>query len=386
MKILHCCLAAFYIDGYSYQENILPKIHKIQGHEVQIMASRESYIDNKKLGFIKPGTYYNEHDILVSRLDYSRFFPLKLAAKLRYYKGVTKHIEAFKPDVIFLHDTQFGSINEIIQYCKRNPRVKLYADSHTDFINSAKTWVSKNILHKIIYRYFTSKAIPFLTKYYGTLPVRNKFIKEVYKVPEEKIELLSLGVDDTEYDINERQLIRKRFCEDNDIDKESLIIITGGKIDERKNIHHLLESFSNIELKKTVLVVFGEPVDSLKYVVNPYREHPNIKFIGWLNSKEITHALLSADLAVFPGTHSVLWEQCVGMGIPCIFKKWDGIQHVDLGDNCLFIENGSVEELSTALKKLTLDSTLLTKLKLNSEQKGPLEFAYTKIAKRAIGL
>ena len=49
MKVLHCCLAAFYIDDYGYQENILPKMHKIQGHQVKIVSSTETYIDNQTL-------------------------------------------------------------------------------------------------------------------------------------------------------------------------------------------------------------------------------------------------------------------------------------------------------------------------------------------------
>ena len=39
MKILHLMLACFYIDKYSYQENYLPKYHKKQGHDVEIIAS-----------------------------------------------------------------------------------------------------------------------------------------------------------------------------------------------------------------------------------------------------------------------------------------------------------------------------------------------------------
>ena len=73
MKILHCCLACFYIDDYSYQENILPKFHKIQGHDVKILASTETYIDNKVLGNTVSGTYYNEDGIEVTRINYSKY-------------------------------------------------------------------------------------------------------------------------------------------------------------------------------------------------------------------------------------------------------------------------------------------------------------------------
>ena len=39
MKIMHLMLSSFYIDNYSYQENLLPKYHKKLGYEVEIVAS-----------------------------------------------------------------------------------------------------------------------------------------------------------------------------------------------------------------------------------------------------------------------------------------------------------------------------------------------------------
>ena len=39
MKVVHLCLACFYPDGYSYQENMLPQYHKMLGMEVAIIAS-----------------------------------------------------------------------------------------------------------------------------------------------------------------------------------------------------------------------------------------------------------------------------------------------------------------------------------------------------------
>ena len=70
MKILHCCLANFYIDNYGYQENILPKMHQLQGHDVQIIASTETYIENKKLGYIEAKSYFTPENILITRIPY----------------------------------------------------------------------------------------------------------------------------------------------------------------------------------------------------------------------------------------------------------------------------------------------------------------------------
>jgi hypothetical protein len=43
MKVVHLCLGCFYIDNYSYQENMLPKYHKLAGHEVSVVASLVSF-------------------------------------------------------------------------------------------------------------------------------------------------------------------------------------------------------------------------------------------------------------------------------------------------------------------------------------------------------
>ena len=46
MKVLHICLSCFYIDGFNYQENMLPRMHAEQGNEVAILASTETFKKN----------------------------------------------------------------------------------------------------------------------------------------------------------------------------------------------------------------------------------------------------------------------------------------------------------------------------------------------------
>ena len=101
MRVLHCCLAAFYIDNYGYQENILPRMHKLQGHDVMIIASTETYVDKVHLGYTVPGNYINENGIPVHRIPNNRFVPHKFAVKLRYYTGLYEELRLFKPDFIF---------------------------------------------------------------------------------------------------------------------------------------------------------------------------------------------------------------------------------------------------------------------------------------------
>lgn len=387
MKILHCCLAAFYIDNFSYQENILPKFHKNQGHDVRILASTETYNSNVELSYIKPSTYTTIDDISITRVGYIKSLPKAVVRKLRIYKGVKQNLYTFKPDVIFMHDCQFLSVLTFSNYAKKN-KVTIYIDSHTDFVNSGKSWVSKNILHKIIYKFCAKKIEKYTTKFYGTLPLRNDFLKEVYDIESSKIELLPFGADDSLFNWNEKQKIRTKFRKELNIFDDQLVFITGGKIDRRKNIHLLLKAWEDLtnknKLKNSILILFGKPNAEMTNEVYGLLKTKNIIYINWVNSKEIHKYFFASDLAIFPGTHSVLWEEAVGLGIPCIFKKWEGIQHVDLGGNCMFIEDVNCQSIEDYILKITEDKSTLEKMKEKAELLGPKKFIYSEISRRSI--
>lgn len=384
MKIIHCCLANFYIDNYGYQENILPKMHKLQGHEVFIVASTESYLDNKALGYLEQGSYLNENNIPVTRLPYVNWLPRSIILKLRIYKGLEKTISTFKPDIIFLHDTQFLSIKTIARYAKKNPEVIIFADGHTDFINSARGWISKNILHKIIYRYCAKVIEPFTNKFYGTLPSRVNFINEIYKIPMSKIELLELGADDSSFDLSKKEEIRRKKRIELGIKETDFVVITGGKIDKRKNIHKLTEAISSIPNKEIKLILFGSPNDEMSYLISEIDKSDNIIYLGWQSPSVIYDLLFASDLGFFPGTHSVLWEQACGVGLPCVFKRWENMQHVDLGGNCIFIDEVNVKTISETIQKLQSNKNTYLNMQRIAEEKCITHFSYSEIAKRAI--
>ena len=386
MKILHCCLAAFYIDDYGYQENILPKIHKKQGHQVEILASTETYLNNSELGYIKPKSYQTKDNIPIRRIPYIGLLPHFVAKKLRIYTGIKEVLQRFKPDILFLHDCQFLSITQIVKYKKENKNVKIYIDSHTDFINSGKNWLSKNILHGYVYRWCAKKIEPYANKFYGTLPLRNNFLKEVYNISEKKIDLLVLGVDDTNIDYENKIDIRNQIRSELSVDEDVFLIITGGKIDPRKNIINLMSAIKQINNDKIKLIVFGSINKDLKEDFSKLSKNNNIISISWINSENIYKYFFASDLAFFPGTHSVLWEEAVGLGMPCVFRKWDGIQHIDLGGNCLFINHGNIEEIQKIILNLYNDKQKILDMKENAILKGIPYFSYSKIAKRAIEL
>jgi glycosyltransferase involved in cell wall biosynthesis len=310
--------------------------------------------------------------------------PQKIVSKLRIYAGIQKAIIQFRPEILFIHDCQFLGIKEIVSYVKKNPEVKIYVDSHTDFINSGKNWVSRNILHRIIYKWCAKKIEPYTTKFYGTLPLRMHFYSQVYGIDNAKIDLLVLGADHTAIDFCNRQKNREKIRNELSIKPSDFVLITGGKIDERKKIHTLLDAMRQLNKHNIHLIFFGLPDEEMTITINNLSNIDNVHKIGWLEPDKIYNYFFAADLGVFPGTHSVLWEQAIGIGLPCLFKRWSGIQHIDVGGNCLFLEKGDKKELIDTILHVKSNGEVYSKMKAVALDKGMSTFSYFEIAKRAI--
>jgi len=387
MRILHVCLANYYVDNFGYQENVLTRVHKLQGHDVKILAATETLSSKSGIQYLEPSSYLNEDGIPVVRVPYVKWLPHKVGAKLRIYKGVAREIQEFSPDVIFMHDGQTFSIFEITSYLKKHENVRLYMDSHTDYVNSAHGFVSHNILHGMIYKFYIRKSIPYVTKYYGTLPARVDFYCDMYGVPRNKMEYLPMGVDDLSIDFSKRNIIRDEIRSNLGISKESFVFVSGGKLGRQKNTLQLIRAFKSLPYQNIRLVLFGSVMADIKEEWNNIINDPRIIYVGWINSKEAYRYFFASDFACFPGTHSTLWEEAVGYGLPCLFKKWNGINQIDLDGNCIVSDQCESESyIKEILDSIVIDTCKYENLKHVAMEKGINTFSYNRIARYSIGL
>ena len=384
MKVVHLCLGSFYPDNYSYQENLLPKFHKELGYDVEVIASTQSFDEHGKVCYLQnTGTYQNEFDIRVTRIPYKT--QSKIWKKLRRYQGCYDALKKANPDIIFVHGGQFLDIDQVVKYVKEHPKVVVYVDNHADFSNSATNWFSKNILHKVIWRHCEKEIEPYTKKFYGVLPVRVDFLKDVYRLPASKCELLVMGADDglvkDAVESHARENIRKQYnIADNDF-----LVMTGGKIDKWKTQTLLLmQAIQNIHSENVKLIVFGSVTQELEEKVKRLADGQKVQYIGWVQSKDSYKYFAAADLVVFPGRHSVFWEQVTGQGIPMLVKDWPGTHHVDLGGNVAFLENDCVEEIQKKIEELLDNPDEYKKMKEVAMEKGMKVFSYRNIAKRAL--
>ena len=383
MKIVHLCLGSFYIDNYSYQENLLPKFHKKMGHKVEIIASLETFNKDGNRDYFKKGKIYdNENGIKVTRLAFKQ--PTLLYRKMKRYRGLFGALKASSPDIIFIHGCQSLDVDQVVKFLKASSKkITVYIDNHCDFSNSARNFLSYNILHKIIWKKRAHLIEPYTRKFYGVLPARVDFLKNMYKLPEKKCDLLLMGADD-EY-VNAAIDKRKVTREILNIKDSDFLIITGGKIDRwKKETLDLMDAVVELNKKNLKLVVFGSIVPELRATFEAKLKTEKIKYVGWLNNVKTYDLLAASDLAVFPGRHSVLWEETTGLGIPMLCRHWEGTTDIDLDGNMIFLKTGQKKEIYRALKLILEDKKIYKKMKLIANEKGLSTFSYSNIAKQSL--
>lgn len=388
MKIAHLCLAAIYVEGFSYQENILPKLHKRMGHDVRIFASTETYLSTRELGYVDSGVSLNEHQILVQRIDYVKWIPRAIVKKLRIYSGLSTLLSEFEPDVIFLHDAQFWNIRDVVHYARKTSHVTIYSDCHTDFGNSARGFVSEFILHRLYYRYLISKLEPHVQRFYGVTPPRCTFLEEVYGVNSDKIEYLPLGYDDSDSSSVELRSKRNLTRESFRFSIDKFLICTGGKFDDRKRLDLLIDACNKLPpdvADNVEIVLFGEPPASQKRKFTSIVSLSKVKIhiLGWLTPNQVSAVIASSDLMVFPGTHSTLWEESRGLGIPVVLRYWDGLDGLVDKTSPLTLFEASASSLCKIIIKAITDEDFYAQLAEEAVLDSS-KFQYSLIAEKAI--
>ena len=384
MKIVHLSAADRFADNHTYQINNLIKYHKKLGYDVEVIASTDTFDDQGRFVHSAPvGKYIGENGIPVTRIPFKK--SNKYYYKMKRFVGLYDALEAANPDILFIHNCQFLDIDKVVSYLKNHRGVKVYVDNHADHTNSATNFLSRNILHRIIWKRCAHQIEPYVSKFFGVLPIRVDFLKKMYGLPANKCELLVMGADDELVDKAKKSGARERIRKKYNILDTDFLIMTGGKIDKWKTQTILLmKAVHNIQRDDVKLLVFGAISEELKEDVMSLVDNSRVQYTGWIKATDSYDYFEAADLVVFPGRHSVFWEQVTGQGKPMIVKRWPGTDHVDIGGNVIFLSEDSVEEIQTSIERLLDDTELFEKMTNVARKDGMRVFSYEDIARRAI--
>ncbi|MEY4241851.1 MAG: hypothetical protein RJA14_1547 [Pseudomonadota bacterium] len=315
MKILMLC--EFFNEALEFQENALADYYTRRGHDVVVIASTfesvfDYYNDRHDAGAPARDYWYNGFRVVKLRYAYN------IMNRMRAYTSISSYLNNFKPDLVYVHDIM-PNIPECVAYVKRNRGSKMIMDYHADYSNSGKNWISTKILHGVLRRCLLNMARPHLEKIYPVVPASVTFLRDVYGVPESEMEILPLGADlDHARRVKQDGLGAARRRELG-IPETAFVVFTGGKLTPNRKTEHLLAAVATINDPDLHVIVVGKgDADYEAKLREAARDLSAVHFVGWQDKDGMYRHMAAADVAVFPAAQSVIWQQCIGMGLPLI--------------------------------------------------------------------
>ncbi|MBD5464189.1 MAG: glycosyltransferase family 4 protein [Lachnospiraceae bacterium] len=387
MKIAHICLVGGYTEGLNYQENNLIKYQAKDGHEVSLITTDHCYTEGVWGLCTTETDYINPDGVHIIRLPFAFPLPYNVNRQIGIFKGFKDTLERIRPDIIFVHNLQFQDNRKVASYKRKHPEVVVYADNHSDFSNSARNWFSRNTLYRFWWKPCAKAVEPYVKKFFGVMPSRVDFLQNIYGISADKTDLLIMGADDESVERAAKKEIHKEVREKYGLQPEDFLIVTGGKIDAFKTQTLLLmQAVQEIPREHLKLLVFGSIEEELKEKLLALCDGKKIQYIGWAKGEQSYEYFAAADLVVFPGRHSIYWEQVAAQGIPMICKYWEGTTHVDIGGNVEFLMEDSVEVIKEKILELLDHPEKYEQMKKSAGSDGRNAFSYRLIARKSVGL
>ncbi len=378
MKILNICMGAPFTEGYTYQDNLLSEYQAKLGHEVTVLTTTRTRDANGHITEAAPEDKLLANGVRLIRLK----TPGKICQFLGLYPGVSHVIENIAPDFIFIHGLASFVPGAVVRYKQKHPAVRIVADNHQDYNNTYIQRFPYN-LQLWFFRQKWRNWINSVEKVYGTTSWRKTFAQKFYGIPAEKLGTLVLGIDSDRLPANLAE-VRQRIRKELGIPQDAFVFVTGGKLGNYRCILESLNAFMAIPDESARFLLFGAVLSDVKSEFDRIvSKDSRIIFIGYQNSHEIHNFFIASDFGVFPGLHSVLWEEAIGCGLPCLFRKFEEQDHTEICENCVRIPSPDVDSIHSVLLHVLHDHRCYKKMKRQS-QFAAKEYSYHAIAKKSL--
>lgn len=379
MKIVHIAPNAPYNDYWGYQENLLPKYQKKLGNEVTLIITNMMHQDDKIIE-TECNDYILNDGVRVIRRKYKKYLIPKIT-NLFAFMPVYNLLNEIKPDFIFYHGLVSCTIFDVIKYKKKHPDCKIVQDNHLDYNIGNKFSTIKGKILRLYYRNINKKSIKYIDRIYGVTPWRKIYAEDYFKIPNSKTDVLIMGADDDKMKLDEKDRIRKKIRYKYKISDNQFLIVTGGKIDKKKKIDILMKACSEVD--GVTLLIFGSVSNEIKKDFNKLCKNSNIIYVGWIKADKVYDYFYAADLAFFPGQHSVLWEQACASKVPCVFEEWDKMNHVNNGGNSDFITPITVDSIKNKINELKFTDKYFQMKQIAESNKTDI-YLYSQIAIKSL--
>lgn len=322
--------------------------------------------------------YFNEDQIEVNRIEYKFFIPGLLKNKLRVYQQFDFLIEEFDPDVIMFHGLGGLGLGTVVKYVKKHPNVKLFVDSHEDFNNSGKSFISRQLLHKKFNRRIVQSALPYINKIFCVAYECFGFLEKMYKVPKNMMELYPLGGNIFDEAVRQEKRMRRR--RELGLKDEDILLVHSGKMDKYKRTVDIIKALKRVNSNNIQLVIIGALSNDVKESITELiQKDDRVRFLGWKNSDDLLEYLCASDLYIQPGGQSATMQNAACCGSALALYPYTS--HIKLMGNTVFYIESS-KDIEKLLKDILKNPEHLEKKRIVSYGLAKKKLDYCKLAKR----
>lgn len=373
MKVLHIGLTSHYTEKMLYQDNILSEMNVKAGHEVTYISSTFAY-RNGVLVEVGESDQILDNGVRLIRLKYDWIINKFITNKIQKVKKLKYYLMEIQPDVILYHNVNGYELMDVAEYVKNNG-ILLYLDSHANFMNTAKTFVSK-LAYKYIHGYFLYKALPHVKKVLFVGYPEKEYLIEMYHLSESVIEYFPLGGIIMKKE--EMEKYRLSFIEKLKFPKDVIICAHSGKMVSGKKTKEILTAFNKVKDSRLRLVIYGFIPEEMKSVLQPLiTRDDRVFYLGWKTDEEQHTILGASDLYLQPGTYSATAQVALCDG--CALLVNSGYEKA-MGD-VVFYED-SADGIERVLQLIVKNKDILNIMKARGTEYAQRVLDYQKLAER----
>jgi glycosyltransferase involved in cell wall biosynthesis len=383
MKILH--VIDYIQPALGYQEYFLAREHSRLGHEVLVAASDRHFPFGDYANTVEP--------VLGPRIvgkgiyDCDGFRIKRHAIRFEFGTktwliGLESTLKDFSPDLVICHGVPtFNAVRLAKQ--KNALGYKLIIDDHTHLSE-----VRRGLVGYLGYKLFPFR---FVRKHADRIiAIADECIKvmtQYYKVPRERIEMISLGADvDLLRHSDEK---RKQFREAHGLSPEHIVVVYTGKLTSRKGPHQICEAAADLNpecFSRLALLFVGntEKEYEATFDASVVRLDPSVRVIRTdaVPNAELVSVYSASDIAVWPRQASMSMLEAMSCSLPIICC--DYLKERCKSDNGLLIEEDNIAQLTEALSRLVFAPEDRSSMGQRGRKFIETELSWSEIAKRFI--
>lgn len=281
-------------------------------------------------------------------------------------------------------------------YAKYDNEVPLVITSHGTPINMLKSIIRVGYFRSFIRVPFWIKCHffmePLLLKNSSRIiAVANELAKDIeeqYKIPEEKIIVISNGIDVEQFKPKNLSTLKQDLGI-----KEEKIVLFVGVISKQKGLHILLKALKHVleyrDDVRLIIVGQGHHLKKIKCLTEDLKIKQNVIFTGRISNEDLPEYYNIADIIVVPSTGAeglpVVIVESMATGKPVIASKIGGIptaiEHFKEG---ILVEPRNSNELSEKILELLNNREMAENLGKAGRKKALEQFSLDRMIEQTI--